>query len=148
MPIFLRKLRNSLKMAFFLNVPFFVRISEKCVQKKGIGVYNLYIIGVIYVTQPRRIAATTIAERVADHRSPKSGQNGHQKGWGMVGQGLDGYQVGLEKQVSRDTRIVYMTPAIVTNKMQSDRMLEGVKYLIVDEVHERDMDSEMLLLLS
>ena len=40
-----------------------------------------------------------------------------------------------------------MTPAIVTNRMQSDRTLSEVKYLIIDEVHERDMETEMLLLL-
>ena len=93
--------------------------------------------GQIYVTQPRRIAATTVSEHVSKMR-PK---------WGRVGQGLVGYQVGLERCLSRDSRIVYMTPAIVTNRMQSDRHLTGVRYLIIDEVHERDMETEMLLLL-
>jgi HrpA-like RNA helicase len=103
----------------------------------------------IYVTQPRRIAATTIAERVADARTIRNGNNrGNDfNGWGSVGHGIVGYQVGLERMASRDCRLLYMTPAIVTNKMQSDRQLEDVAYLIIDEVHERDMDSEMLLLL-
>ena len=114
--------------------------------------------GQIYVTQPRRIAATTVSDHVSQMR-PK---------WGKVGQGLVGYQVGLERCLCRDSRIVYMTPAIVTNRMQSgiffkffqnffflwillkkikDRHLTGVRYLIIDEVHERDMETEMLLLL-
>ena len=37
--------------------------------------------------------------------------------------------------IHEDCRITYMTPAIVTNRMQSDRLLDGVKYLIIDEVH-------------
>jgi len=93
--------------------------------------------GKIFVTQPRRIAATTIAERVADARTVRG--NNHNKGndfngWGSVGHGIVGYQVGLERMASRDCRLLYMTPAIVTNKMQSDRKLEDVAYLIIDEV--------------
>ena len=111
--------------------------------------------GSIFVTQPRRIAAISIAERVADKRSSKRfvyGENGQKEmvvqGWGNVGHGLVGYQVGLERMIHEDSRITYMTPAIVTNRMQSDRLLDGVKYLIIDEVHERDLDTEMLLLLA
>ena len=92
--------------------------------------------GSIFVTQPRRIAAISIAERVANKRSYKtSGPYGEQvvKGWGNVGYGLIGYQVGLERMIHEDCRITYMTPAIVTNRMQSDRLLEGVKYLIIDK---------------
>ena len=99
--------------------------------------------GSIFVTQPRRIAAISIAERVATKRSHKEGGS-----WGNVGYGLIGYQVGLERMIHEDCRITYMTPAIVTNRMQSDRILDGVKYLIIDEVHERDLDTEMLLLLA
>jgi ATP-dependent RNA helicase DHX57 len=40
-----------------------------------------------------------------------------------------------------------MTPGIVSNKMQSDRQLFDVTVLIIDEVHERDLETEMLLLL-
>ena len=111
--------------------------------------------GTIFVTQPRRIAAISIAERVASKRSHKewtTGENGQKetvvRGWGNVGYGLVGYQVGLERMIHEDCRITYMTPAIVTNRMQSDRLLDGVKYLIIDEVHERDLDTEMLLLLA
>lgn len=68
----------------------------------------------IFVTQPRRIAAQTIAERVAENRV----------GWDKVGVGLVGYHVGLDRNVGRDSRIIYMTPGIVSNKMQSDRMLQ------------------------
>ena len=111
--------------------------------------------GSIFVTQPRRIAAISIAERVATKRSYKDyvkTDDGKTepvvRGWGNVGYGLIGYQVGLERMIHEDCRITYMTPAIVTNRMQSDRILDGVKYLIIDEVHERDLDTEMLLLLA
>ena len=111
--------------------------------------------GSIFVTQPRRIAAISIAERVASKRSHKEfveNDVGKKepvvRGWGNVGYGLIGYQVGLERMIHEDCRITYMTPAIVTNRMQSDRILDGVKYLIIDEVHERDLDTEMLLLLA
>jgi len=95
--------------------------------------------GCIWVTQPRRIAAITIAERVANSRKPN---------WRAVGQGLVGYHVGLDKNACQDSRIIYMTPGIVSNKMQSDRELRSVRCLIIDEVHERDVETEMLLLLA
>lgn len=95
--------------------------------------------GCIWVTQPRRIAAITIAERVANSRKPN---------WRAVGQGLVGYQVGLDKNACQDSRIIYMTPGIVSCKMQSDRELRSVRCLIIDEVHERDVETEMLLLLA
>ena len=95
--------------------------------------------GCIWVTQPRRIAAITIAERVAESRMPL---------WKPCGQGLVGYHVGLDKNTSQDARIIYMTPGIVSNKMQSDRELRSVRCLIIDEVHERDVETEMLLLLA
>ena len=77
----------------------------------------------IWVTQPRRIAAISIAERVAESRSIGT----RDKNWGACGQGIVGYQVGLDRNCSPDTRIVYMTPGIVSNKMQSDRCLSDVK---------------------
>lgn len=98
----------------------------------------------IWVTQPRRIAAISIAERVADSRIVSSSGK---HTWGKCGQGIVGYQVGLDRNASPDARIIYMTPGIVSNKMQSDRHLNGVSVLIIDEVHERDLETEMLLLL-
>ena len=74
--------------------------------------------GQIYVTQPRRIAATTVSEHVAQSR----------RKWKRLGQGLVGYHVGLDRCWSHDARIIYMTPAIVTNRMHSDRQLEDVSY--------------------
>ena len=96
----------------------------------------------IWVTQPRRIAALSVAERVSSYRAKSTGL----ASWGQIGK-IVGYQIGLEKKVSRDTRITYMTPAIVSNKMRSDPALKEVTVLIIDEVHERDLETEMLLLL-
>ena len=104
----------------------------------------------IWVTQPRRIAAMSVADRVAEKRCEKRNKENcgvYSKGWGSVGEGIVGYQVGLDKRTCKDTRITYMTPGIVSNKMRSDPRLDDVDVLIIDEVHERDLETEMLLLL-
>jgi HrpA-like RNA helicase len=112
------------------QVPLF--ILEDCM-KRGVACN-------IWVTQPRRMAAITIADHVAASREWKG--DGKQVGK------LIGYQVGLDRCYSRDTRILYMTAGIATNKMTMDRTQENLTHLIIDEVHERDLETEMLLLLA
>ncbi|KAL3922622.1 MAG: hypothetical protein SGILL_002109 [Bacillariaceae sp.] len=98
----------------------------------------------IAVTQPRRISAISIAERVAQEQcllSP-SQRNDNAPGVGS----LVGYQVRLEVASSRDTQLLFLTPGVLLRKMQSSPMLLEYTHIVIDEVHERDKYTEFLLI--
>ncbi|XP_063539253.1 probable ATP-dependent RNA helicase spindle-E [Cydia strobilella] len=87
----------------------------------------------IIVTQPRRIAAMSIAKRVAQER-----------GWDVGG--VVGYQVGLENRTSNDTRIHYVTTGVLLQKLVNAKTMNEYTHIILDEVHERGQDMDFLLL--
>ncbi|XP_026315205.1 probable ATP-dependent RNA helicase spindle-E [Hyposmocoma kahamanoa] len=88
----------------------------------------------IIVTQPRRIAAISIAKRVAQER-----------GWDVGG--LVGYQVGLENRTTTDTRIHYVTTGLLLQKLVAAKTMNEYTHVILDEVHERGQEMDFLLLL-
>jgi len=88
--------------------------------------------GLIGHTQPRRVAARTIAERVAD-------ELGCQLGTAV------GYSVRFTDRVSPDTYIKVMTDGILLAEIQRDRMLRRYDTIIVDEAHERSLNIDFLL---
>nr|XP_006817681.1 PREDICTED: putative ATP-dependent RNA helicase DHX30-like [Saccoglossus kowalevskii] len=89
----------------------------------------------IVVTQPRRISAVSIAERVSDERAERVGQT-------------VGYQVRLENRLpEKDGSVLFCTVGILLKKIQSNPSLNGVTHVIVDEVHERDVNTDFLLIL-
>jgi ATP-dependent helicase HrpA len=83
-------------------------------------------------TQPRRIAARTIAERVAEELGQDLG-------------GLVGYQVRFTDRVGADTRIKLMTDGILLNEIHRDRLLKKYDTIIIDEAHERSLTVDFLL---
>lgn len=83
-------------------------------------------------TQPRRIAARTIAERIAEELGSELG-------------GLVGYQVRFTDQVSAETRIKLMTDGILLNEIHRDRLLKAYDTIIIDEAHERSLNIDFLL---
>src|SRR5476651_1474475 len=83
-------------------------------------------------TQPRRIAARTIAERIAEELGTQLG-------------GLVGYQVRFTDRVSADTKIKLMTDGILLNEIHRDRMLKKYDTIILDEAHERSLTIDFLL---
>ncbi|WP_336991311.1 ATP-dependent RNA helicase HrpA [Leucobacter sp. VD1] len=83
-------------------------------------------------TQPRRIAARTIAERIAEELGSELG-------------GLVGYQVRFTDKVSEDTRIRLMTDGILLNAIHRDRELRAYDTIIIDEAHERSLNIDFLL---
>ncbi|KAL7306698.1 hypothetical protein TKK_0001370 [Trichogramma kaykai] len=87
----------------------------------------------IIVTQPRRIAALSIAKRVAKERKWPLGS-------------IVGVQVGMFKLVSADTRLTYCTTGVLLNKLMQAKSLAEYTHIIIDEVHERDKDMDFLLL--
>ncbi|KAJ8723946.1 hypothetical protein PYW07_007926 [Mythimna separata] len=88
----------------------------------------------IVVTQPRRIAAISIARRVAQER-----------GWDVGG--VVGYQVGLDAHTSSDTRISYVTTGILLQKLVGSKTMNEYTHVILDEVHERGQEMDFLLLI-
>ncbi|CAD1468090.1 unnamed protein product [Heterotrigona itama] len=88
----------------------------------------------IIVTQPRRIAAISIAKRVSQEREWPVGT-------------LVGYQVGLINHTSKDTRLTYCTTGVLLHKLINSKNMLDYTHVILDEVHERDQDMDFLLLL-
>ncbi|XVE67464.1 hypothetical protein DITRI_Ditri08aG0163400 [Diplodiscus trichospermus] len=92
----------------------------------------------IICTQPRRIAAISVAERVADeHCEPSPGSNGS----------LVGYQVRLDNARNEKTKLLFCTTGILLRKLAGDKNLTGVSHIIVDEVHERSLLGDFLLII-
>ncbi|HYI34744.1 MAG TPA: ATP-dependent RNA helicase HrpA, partial [Glaciibacter sp.] len=83
-------------------------------------------------TQPRRLAARTIAERIAEELGQEVGQ-------------IVGYQVRFTDQVGPDTRVKLMTDGILLNEMHRDRLLKKYDTIIIDEAHERSLNIDFLL---
>ncbi|RDH97934.1 ATP-dependent helicase HrpA [Curtobacterium sp. AG1037] len=83
-------------------------------------------------TQPRRIAARTIAERVSEELGGELGD-------------LVGYQVRFTDKVSANTRIKLMTDGILLNEIHFDRDLKRYDTIIIDEAHERSLTIDFLL---
>ncbi len=83
-------------------------------------------------TQPRRIAARTIAERIAHELEVPLG-------------GAVGYKVRFTDQVSADTKVALVTDGILLNEIHRDRLLRRYDTIIVDEAHERSLNIDFLL---
>jgi ATP-dependent helicase HrpA len=88
--------------------------------------------GMIGHTQPRRLAARTIAERVAEELGSEVG-------------GTVGYQVRFTDRVGERTLVKVMTDGILLNETQRDRQLLRYDTIIVDEAHERSLNIDFLL---
>ncbi|KAL5722068.1 RNA helicase [Ranunculus cassubicifolius] len=87
----------------------------------------------IICTQPRRISATSVSERVAAERGEPLGES-------------VGYKVRLEGMKGKDTRLLFCTTGILLRRLLVDRSLKGVSHVIVDEIHERGMNEDFLLI--
>jgi ATP-dependent helicase HrpA len=90
------------------------------------------ITGVIGHTQPRRIAARTVAERIAEELGTELGD-------------VVGYKVRFHDQVGDTTLVKLMTDGILLAELQNDRSLLQYDTLIIDEAHERSLNVDFLL---
>jgi len=88
----------------------------------------------IVVLQPRRVAARTVAARVAWERGVRLGAE-------------VGYQIRFDDQTSLGTRICYVTEGILLRWLQDDRTLSDVGIILFDEFHERNLLSDVSLAL-
>lgn len=93
----------------------------------------------IYCTEPRRISALSLARRVSE----ELGENRNDLG---TSRSLVGYSIRLESNTSRETRLVYATTGIVMRMLESSNDLQEITHLVLDEVHERSIDSDFLLI--
>ncbi len=83
-------------------------------------------------TQPRRIAARSVAERIAEELGTELGET-------------VGYQVRFTDRTSKQSRVKVMTDGILLAELQHDRDLERYDTLIIDEAHERSLNVDFLL---
>jgi len=86
----------------------------------------------VVVTQPRRIAARAAARRLAHLLGEPVGQT-------------VGYSVRGDRQVGTGTRIEFVTTGVLLRRLQRDAGLPGVAAVVLDEVHERQLDSDLTL---
>ncbi|KAI9285596.1 P-loop containing nucleoside triphosphate hydrolase protein [Umbelopsis sp. AD052] len=96
--------------------------------------------GNIVCTQPRRISAISIAQRVSQEMGDKKGAVGS-KG------SLVGYQIRLESKTSDSNILQFCTTGILLRRLEGDSWLQGVTHVVVDEVHERSIESDFLLII-
>ncbi|XP_053186597.1 ATP-dependent RNA helicase DHX30 [Scomber japonicus] len=90
----------------------------------------------ILVTQPRRISAVSVAHRVAQEMGPALKRS-------------VGYQVRLESRPPEHSggAMLFLTVGVLLRKLQSNPLLKGISHVVVDEVHERDINTDLLLAL-
>ncbi|BFZ24720.1 hypothetical protein BsWGS_27759 [Bradybaena similaris] len=89
--------------------------------------------GLIVCTQPRKVAAVTLAERVAKEMANSLGN-------------LVGYKTGMRKNITKDkTKIVFATDHCLLNECLADPNLSQYTCVIVDEAHERSIYTDLLL---
>ncbi|WP_312179010.1 ATP-dependent RNA helicase HrpA [Arthrobacter sp.] len=88
--------------------------------------------GLIGHTQPRRLAARTVAERIAEELDVEIGAE-------------VGFQVRFTGEVSRDTKVKLMTDGILLAEIQHDRKLKKYSTIIIDEAHERSLNIDFIM---
>ncbi|HSU47414.1 MAG TPA: ATP-dependent RNA helicase HrpA [Arthrobacter sp.] len=88
--------------------------------------------GLIGHTQPRRLAARTVAERIAEELGVDMGQE-------------VGFQVRFTGEVSKATKVKLMTDGILLAEIQRDRLLRKYSTIIIDEAHERSLNIDFIL---
>ncbi|XP_029380368.1 ATP-dependent RNA helicase DHX30 isoform X1 [Echeneis naucrates] len=90
----------------------------------------------VLVTQPRRISAVSVAHRVAQELGPALKHS-------------VGYQVRLESRPPEHSggALLFLTVGVLLRKLQSNPSLKGISHVVVDEVHERDINTDLLLAL-
>ncbi|CAI5944366.1 unnamed protein product [Closterium sp. NIES-65] len=88
----------------------------------------------IICTQPRRISATSVAARVAAERGEEVG-------------GSVGYQIRMESRRGASTRLLFCTTGVLLRRLVQQPDLAGVSHVMVDEIHERGMNEDFLLII-
>jgi ATP-dependent helicase HrpB len=90
--------------------------------------------GEVLVSEPRRLAARLVARHVADERGERVGQT-------------VGYSVRFEDVSSAATRVRYVTEGVLIRRLMQDPLLRGVSAVVLDELHERSLSTDLALAL-
>ncbi|KAH8695954.1 hypothetical protein BGW36DRAFT_178969 [Talaromyces proteolyticus] len=93
----------------------------------------------IYVTEPRRISAISLARRVSEELGEKPHEVGTNKS-------LVGYAIRLESKISQSTRLIFATTGVVVRMLERPSDFQDISHIVLDEVHERSIDSDFLLI--
>lgn len=124
------------------QVPQFLYDEPWC-KKKKVSVVNkdgkeeeVVVGGMIAITQPRRVAAMTLAARVAREMGSPLFKN--------CGEGQVGYAVRFDSLVPKGTRIKFLTEGMLLQEMLHDPFLRKYSAVIVDEIHERSVDVDLI----
>jgi ATP-dependent helicase HrpB len=86
--------------------------------------------GAVIVLQPRRVAARSVAQRIAD-----------EQGW-TLGREV-GWHVRFERRFGPETRLLLATEGILTARLQHDPLLSGFHTIVLDEFHERSINADL-----
>ncbi|MDN5573289.1 MAG: DEAD/DEAH box helicase, partial [Micrococcales bacterium] len=86
----------------------------------------------VVVVQPRRVAARAAAQRLAQLSGTRLGQ-------------LSGLTVRGQREVGRDTVVEFVTPGVLIGRLLADPGLSGTRAVVLDEVHERGLEIDLLL---
>jgi len=86
--------------------------------------------GKIYILEPRRLAVLAVANRIAHLLGEETGNTA-------------GYRMHLESKVGKNTRLIVMTEAVLTRLLQQDPELSGVSVVVIDEFHERSVNTDL-----
>ncbi|GAX73389.1 hypothetical protein CEUSTIGMA_g842.t1 [Chlamydomonas eustigma] len=95
--------------------------------------YNVQPVSIM-CTQPRRISAVSVAQRVALEQGQR------------LGEGV-GYSIRFEGSSSKRTKLLFCTTGVLVRQLMEDPLLSKTTHLIIDEVHERCMESDLLITL-
>ena len=93
----------------------------------------------VFCAEPRRISAISLARRVSEELGEKRGELGGRRS-------LVGYSIRFESKMGPDTRLIYVTIGIIMRMLENSSELIDITHLVVDEVHERSIDSDFLLI--
>ncbi|XP_074556601.1 DExH-box ATP-dependent RNA helicase DExH1 [Curcuma longa] len=88
----------------------------------------------IICTQPRRISAISVATRIASERGESIGET-------------VGYQIRLEAKSSKQTRLLFCTTGVLLRRLVQEPDLAGVSHILVDEIHERGINEDFLIII-
>lgn len=118
------------------QVPQFLCDEPWCRKKKvRVGSETVNVGGMIAITQPRRVAATTLANRVSREMGTPLGSSR---------EGSVGYSVRFDHNIPKGTKIKFLTEGMLLQELLRDPNLRQYSAIVVDEIHERSVDVDLI----
>lgn len=121
---------------FLTTEPWFRKQLVK-VQDEAGNQKEVHVGGIIAITEPRKVAATSLARRVASEVGSHVGRKSQDS--------TVGYSIRFDRNVSRNTRIKFMTEGMLLQEIVQDPYLRKYSVVVVDEIHERSVDVDLLV---